>query len=328
MAFITGTILIDAPASALNMGKGEDTKSLVKTIRSGSHEYPYVSAQAFRYWLRRTLESSHPEWQLAPIYTAGTGKKQQAYTEGNPLIYWDDDLLGYMRAQSQDEGGTLTRVSPFRTSTFVSIAPVEITEDFGVMSRQEGNPVLHSHEFYRSTLKGLFSLDLRAAGNFSYVERTGHLNLSSSLREKAVNLNLEHIEDQRSYRLFFEERVRRVQTLLYALGRLEGGAKQTLHYTDVSPAFVMAAVTRGGNHPFGRIVTAERGEPVIHRGALDQAFNALREDILSGVYVGRAEGFMDNAAPVFAEYGLNPVHPREALDELAVEIAQHTDWWE
>ncbi len=325
MAFVTGLLLIDAPAAALNMGRGEETTATVKTIRVGMQDYPYVSAQAFRYWLRHTLEAYYPAWQAAPVITSGKGQKQQAYTEGNPIRYWDDDLFGYMRAVKDE---TRTRISPFRTGTLVSVMPVQIVEDFGVMARQKGNPVLHSHEFYSTVLQGLFSLNLGQAGTFSTRERSGFLNLDKALVEEARQLGLEHIEETDSYRLPLAERVMRVQTLLHALGRLEGGAHQTLHYTDVSPAFVMAAVTRGGNHPFYRVVSHQRGQPVLSREVLDQAFGVLADDLLSGVYVGLAGGFMEGAVEVLAEYGIPVMHPREALVGLAAALADHPEWWE
>jgi CRISPR-associated protein Cst2 len=107
------------------------------------------------------------------------------------LRYWDDDLLGYMRAASKKESArekkqadttrgnetpteeTLTRVSPLRVSTLVSVAPVTPTDDFGVMARHDGNPVPHEHQFYRTALKGLLSLDLYASGTFSYRQKNG-----------------------------------------------------------------------------------------------------------------------------------------------------------
>jgi CRISPR-associated protein Cst2 len=345
MAFVTGILLIDAPASALNNsgdpieGARTENTSSTKFIRTRQGNFPYVSAQAVRFWLRNTLlRMTDTGWQMSPT----SRETKVAYTDANPLDWWDDDLFGYMRAPSKKKGAAqedsgltpiegetdaLTRAAPFRVSTFVSIEPVFLTNDFGVMARHEGDPVPYEHQFYRTTLRGLFSLDLSSAGTFTFKSRTGYRNLDKVRRQKADELGLEVVGSD-GYRLPFAERVQRVQTLLYALGRLEGGAKQTLHYTDVSPAFVMAAVTRGGNHPFGRVVTGERGESVLHRGALDQAFNALREDILSGVYVGRAEGFMDGSASVLEEYGLNVLHPREALDGLAAEVAQHPQWWE
>jgi len=54
MAFVTGVLLIDAPASALNNlgnvpGRLFDNVAGVKVIRTREGAYPYVSAQAFRY---------------------------------------------------------------------------------------------------------------------------------------------------------------------------------------------------------------------------------------------------------------------------------------
>src|SRR5215216_5691717 len=164
MAFVTGLLLIDAPASALNnagaaAGARTDNTVAVKAIRTRTGDtYPYVSAQAFRYWVRTGLEQmSDTGWQSSPIFR----ETKVAYTDANPIRYWDDDLFGYMRAPSnkkaaQDaraadasraietpltEGVTLTRAAPFRVSTLVSIAPVSITDDFGTMSRHDGDPV-------------------------------------------------------------------------------------------------------------------------------------------------------------------------------------------
>ncbi len=332
MAYITGLFLIDAPASALNNGEAEDTQSMVKSIRTRSGDYPYVSAQAFRYWLRTTLEKQFGEWNASPVYTAGAGKKQQAYTAGDPITYYDDDLLGYMRATKEE---TVTRVSPFRTSTLVSIAPVQIVSDFGVMARaekQEGDKegvLLHSHQFYRATLQGLFSLDLASAGTFTNQFRSGYQNLGKAEVERAESMGLQKLIAQKAYRLAIQERIRRIQLLLYALGRIEGGAKQTLHYTDVMPALVMAAVTRGGNHAFGRVVAATReGHPTINEGALRQVFDVFVRDgeLLSGIYVGRAEGFMDSGQPILEGFGLTVLHPRQALDALANDLTAHPEW--
>jgi CRISPR-associated protein Cst2 len=160
MSFFTSIFLIDAPASALNNlgaieGSRNDNSVGVKIIKTREGAYPYVSAQAFRYWLRNTLEKGEFGWQASPMYR----EEKIAYTDANPLRYWDDDLLGYMRAASKKESArekkqadttrgnetpteeTLTRVSPLRVSTLVSVAPVTPTDDFGVMARHDGNPV-------------------------------------------------------------------------------------------------------------------------------------------------------------------------------------------
>ncbi len=352
MSFVTGLMLIDAPASALNNlgnipGARTDNTVGVKVIRARDGLYPYVSAQAFRYWLRTTLENAGLGWQAAPIFR----EKKVAYTDANPIEWWDDDLFGYMRAPSKktdaveareaDESraqetptaDTVTRVSPFRVSTLVSIAPVNLTEDFGVMSRHEGDPVPHEHQFYRTTLKGLFSLDLHAAGTFSYRQKTGFRNLDDVRIEQAKEKGLESLENDKSYRLPLEERVRRVGALFEGLAQLEGGAKQTLHYTDVAPSLVILAVTKGGNHIFGHVVGATgRGLPTLKLDALAEALTVFEDDILSDVYVGWVKGYLDDerarfetalsdGGPLtaFAEK-MKISHPREAFRALVADL--------
>jgi CRISPR-associated protein Cst2 len=360
MSFVTGLMLIDAPASALNNlgnipGARTDNIVGVKLIRAKDGAYPYVSAQAFRYWLRTTLENADLGWKAAPIYR----EKKIAYTDANPVLWWDDDLFGYMRAPSKktdaieareaDESradetpttDTVTRVSPFRASTLVSIAPVNITEDFGTMSRHEGDPVPHEHQFYRTTLKGLFSLDLHACGTFSYRQKTGFRNLDDVRTELAEEKGLKPLKNEKSYRLPFDERVQRICALFEGLAYLEGGAKQTLHYTDVAPALVVLAVTKGGNHIFGHVIGATgRGLPELKIDALKEALIVFKDDILSDVYVGWVKGYLDEERAKF-ETALSDggqlvafaskvklSHPRQAFQALVADLkkSENSGW--
>jgi CRISPR-associated protein Cst2 len=352
MSFVTGLMLIDAPASALNNlgnvpGARTDNTVGVKMIRAKDGAYPYVSAQAFRYWLRTTLESEDLDWEAAPIYR----EKKVAYTDANPVLWCDDDLFGYMRAPSKktdaveareaDESradetpttDTVTRVSPFRVSTLISIAPVNVTDDFGTMSRHEGDPVPHEHQFYRTTLKGLFSLDLHACGTFSYRQKTGFRNLDDVRTEMAQEKGLEHMEAEKSYRLPLDQRVQRVSALFEGLAHLEGGAKQTLHYTDVAPALAILAITKGGNHIFGHVVGATgRGLPEIKIDALKEALTIFEDDVLSDVYVGWVKGYLDDERTKFeAALGdegplaafadkVKLSHPRQAFQALVADL--------
>jgi len=354
MAFVTGTLLIDAPASALNNmgsipGEREDNTVGVKQIRTKEGIYPYVSAQAFRYWLRTTLEERGEGWNPSPIHRA----EKIAFTDANPLEFWDDDLFGYMRAPSKKEAkakaqagdvvdtetlATVTRLSPLRISTLVSIVPFpQLTSDFGTMSRHEGNPVPHEHQFYRTALKALFSLDLHACGTFSYADRTGFRHLDEVRRQKAETAGLEHLAEEKSYRLTQDQRLARIRTLFEGLAHLEGGAKQTLHYTDVAPALIVMAVTKGGNHMFGHTLGANRnGQPECKLEALREALTVFRDDLLSPIYVGWVRGYLDDERAkfeVFANeynidtpYQINIGHPRTALQTLAQDFSKNPAW--
>jgi CRISPR-associated protein Cst2 len=188
---IVGFMLVDAPHSALNnagLDAGERTENIVrvKTIRRGRNVYPYVSGQALRYWWRDTLQSKF-KWKLSPIIR----EAKIAFTDANPIEYDDDDVFGYMRAPKSKEhkektdGNVVTRISPLKCSPLISVLSQMPTNDFGVMTRQEGDPVPYEHEFYSTILKGIFSLHLDRVGIFYAIEKTGYKNMYPKLEEIA-----------------------------------------------------------------------------------------------------------------------------------------------
>lgn len=333
MSFLTGLLVIDAPASALNNSNDPipnartDNTSSVKYIHTrGAGDFPYVSAQAIRAWLRNGLETTE-DWKSSPVYR----DEKVSYTAGNPIEYWDDDLLGYMRAPNPDglekrksdpayqkltpldveknkkgkmQEQAITRIGPFRVSTFVSLAPVNITTDYGTMVRAETgtlaypggpDPVPFEHQFYRATLQGLVSLDLRRVGRFTYRDKPGYRNLDEERIKIAIDRGLQHVEEEAVYLMPTADRIKRVTALIKGVANLQGGAKQALHYTDVSPDLVMLAVTKGGNNIFGHVMKANaRGLPEINIEAFHEAIRVHAADLLSPVYVGWVKGYLDD----------------------------------
>jgi CRISPR-associated protein Cst2 len=356
MSFLTGVIFLNAPASALN-NAGNDASSsnenavAAKTIKTREGTFPYISAQAFRSWLRATLERQKPEgWRTSPI----DRENKIAYTDGNPLEYWDDDLFGYMRAPAKSKDAkvgqkatvlteaktTITRISPLKVSTFMSIiANPGIAQDFGVMARHEGDPVPHEHQFYRAVMKGMVSLDLHAVGTFSYAQRTGYLNLDEVRVEAAKKANLEHLEKEKSFRLSEEARRTRIAALLEGLAIISGGAKQTLHYTDITPAIVLAMVTKGGNNPLQYVIGADKyGVPEVKGRALRQMIAVWSDQIESPLYIGWVEGFCDEQRETLVKTlsgedmpklpkGFEVTHPRQIMQTIATDIKNSTNEW-
>lgn len=358
MAHISGVFLIDCPASALNNFGSQvpmtrpqryDNYSTVKYFRTREGVYPYASAQAFRFWLRETLKMVDG-WTESPIFRG----ENIAYTDANPLSYAEDDLFGYMRApgDAKEEEAwpnsgltgqqknkktfvTLTRVSPFKVSTLISIAPVgrELPFDFGSMSRGEGVPVLHSHEFYRTTLVGQFSLDLRLTGRFYHVDRTGFRHLDSIRKKMAEEKGLKTYDNGRAYELDLETRTTRVKQLLEGLARITGGAKQALHYTDVAPKLLFLGVAKGGNHLFGTAIGAtSQGTPKIQDHALLETGKVFQEELLSGFYAGLAQGYLDEQRATLEKVtqevkGSFLGHPVEAIRRLSADLEKNAAVW-
>lgn len=328
-----GFVLIDAPHSALNnagsdVGARTENTIAIKSIRRGRDVYPYVSAQAWRRWWRDALEM-RCGWLMSPIER----KDKIAFTKANPFTFPDDDVFGYMRAQSNAEGGTMTRLSPLKTSPLVSILPHNPTDDFGVMSRHEGDPVPHEHQFYSTVLKGVFALDLAAVGVFQKGNRTGFKNLADAYITKAemgeaITQSGATLEGA-DFTLPSAVRTKRAKDIFESLPFLSGGAKQALHHTDVTPKFVVLAVIEGGNNLWMSIASSDEKKPVNIK-ALAQVIEDYSDVIQGQVFIGRQEGFADALAPdlegLQTQLGPEKIalsSPRKALENFAATLNVH-----
>src|SRR6202167_6856705 len=95
MTYSAGKISLDVTAGAPDNGGAANNVGAVEQLRIGRDTHPYVSAQAFRRWVRDSLPTAEPR---SPVTKVGAGQRQQAYTGGRPDKYLDDDLFGYMVA--------------------------------------------------------------------------------------------------------------------------------------------------------------------------------------------------------------------------------------
>jgi CRISPR-associated protein Cst2 len=302
MKNIIGFLLVDAPFSALNnagmdAGSKTDNTVAVKVIKKGREIYPYVSAQAWRYWWRDVLKEKYA-WEMSPI----ARETKIAFTDANPFKYIDDDLFGYMRAQKEKEGGTLTRISPLKNSPLISVYNQNPTADFGVMARHEGDPVPFEHQFYSVVMKGIFSIDLTNTGVFGLINKTGYKNLSEKHIEKiGIQKSIEEsksILSNNQYTIDKGIKLKRLEDLLNSLSYISGGAKQVLHHTDVTPKFIVLMVIEGGNNILMNIVNEDIAndytKKIINIDALKSILTDYKDIIKSDVFIGRNEGFQDN----------------------------------
>ncbi|RFS85950.1 type I-B CRISPR-associated protein Cas7/Cst2/DevR [Actinomadura spongiicola] len=337
MSYLAGKIVLDIVAGAPNNGEGEDNIGKAKALRVGRDVYPYVSAQAVRRWLRDCLPSDEPR---SGVTRSGSGKKQQAYTEGRPDRYLDDDLFGYMVAVSKQN---YQRDTVLATGTFVSLTPQRPTEDFGTMSRNfpaGEHPVIHQHELYSAALAADVLLDVPRAGVFETDGSGLRVALSPVAAQEAEAEGSEPtvLRGTDALRLPQEERRRRIAVLLETLAKLRGGAKQALHYGDRTPALVLLAPVKGGINPFTRVVGARDGKPVFDSDVLREEINAWADELDGPVRLGWAPGFlgdqrdkaMRELKDLIDDGTVTIEHPRVMLTKLAREVRQgdHDGWFE
>ncbi len=340
MSYLVGKIVLDVVAGAPNNGLGEDNVARVKQLRVGRDIHPYVSAQAFRRWLRESLPASE---QVSPVIRSGSGQKQQAYTKGRPDLYLDDDLFGYMVAVKGDKAKTCQRDTVLSTGTFVSVAPRPPVRDFGTMSRGFSageNPVLHGHEFYTAELAGDVLLDLPRIGVFEIDGSGLKVALPEPAAEEAREAGAEHVSFRgcSALRLAIAERRRRAALLLRTLAAVRGGAKQSMHYGDRTPALFLLAPIKGGVNPFTRVLGVRGDRTRFDSDVLRMEMEAWADELDGPMLLGWAPGFLgdqrdqarSDLADLVTSGGLVIDHPRNLLGRLADEIerGERDAWFE
>jgi len=337
VTYLVGKIALDVTAGAPNNGEGENNVGVVKKLWVGREAYPYVSAQAFRRWVRDSMPAQEGR---SPVKREGKGQKQQAYTDGRPDKYLDDDLFGYMVAV---KGENFQRDTVLATGTLVSVAPRRPSQDFGTMSRgfpADAHPVIHQHELYTAELAGDILLDLPRVGTFE--QAGGGLRRALRADAAAEALAAGAVEttfrDVASVQLPLPERRRRVGVLLRTLAGVRGGAQRALHYGDRSPAFVLLAPVKGGSNPFTRVLSVKDQRVRFDQDTFAQEFTAWADELDGQVMIGWSPGFLgdqrDQALrrfePEIAAGQLVIDHPRTALHTLAskVESGQNDAWFQ
>ena len=105
LTHVAGTFLIQADGAFLNgagLGEGEDRNvTIPKVFRDGRNEIPYVSAQAWKRWLRTTA-IQEAGWCASEPQAIGwnpKGNVNKIAGQLNPVEFPEDDIFGYMRAQ-------------------------------------------------------------------------------------------------------------------------------------------------------------------------------------------------------------------------------------
>jgi len=335
---VTGTFLVEAPASFLNgagLGDGENRNvTIPKTFMDGRERVPYVSSQAWKRWLRNTLieETNWPASELRPIDLSEKGTTNKIGGAFDPIGYPEDDIFGYMRAEGKQKrlpdtdegeneetdanaakGGTkvkpLIRASPFSASILCSIRKSGWKgRDEGFVHLKEGTPLPYTTEFYHTHLEGIFSLNYLRLGVFWNIGDRVELDeakTDSFLKDGKIKI----VKEEKSGKVYetidaSEKRKVRASELLKALAHLRGGAKQAAFGTDVSPKVLILAGVTCGNPMFNSLFVDDGNGPYLKVDTLKEIAKDYADRIVSPIFVGIRKGYLKNESEVIQLQGI------------------------
>lgn len=304
---IAGSLLIDARAAFLNgagLGNGEDRnlvipKTFFELVNGKREKVPYVSAQAWRRWLRNTTNEENgwsPSELEAIGKSEGKGSTNKIATKLNPLDFPEDDLFGYMRSGTNKEE-SVQRTSPMKTSILKGIPGMRmLNTDEAFVHLKEGTPLPYSTQFYSAHLEGFFLLEYYRLG--VYDNLGSRVELESSLVEQ----NTGRLDSQKLYKNYLRyvrkdaeiSRKKNAAGLLRGLAMLRGGAKMAAFGADVSPKVLLLAGMECANPVFNDLFEGKREKPELKINCLQEIRNDYDSKLATPIYVGIRTGYLQN----------------------------------
>ncbi len=315
---IVGTFLVSAHGAFLNGWGTDQTRTdknytRPKQFSDGKYSVPYVSAQAWRRWLRNTIieETGWEQSQIRSAKTNARGNTSKAAGELNPIDFAEDDLFGYMFTRENTSGNenngnngktkakSLARASPFKSSILMSLRKNGWKgTDEAYVHLEEGTPIPYNTEFYNTHLQGLFGLDVNRVGLFR--NKGDRIEVDYDLLEQALDdEKIEELDEGKLYKLSDEElKNKRVNALLKSLAVLRGGSKQASFATDVAPKVMVFAGLNCGNLILNEIfednhyASGYKG-PSIRVETLKEIAMDYKDKLTTPIHIGIRKGYLN-----------------------------------
>lgn len=294
---ISAVWLAETDLTNLNSGVGGSNLVDLKKYKKDGIDYPYVSGQAMRYYLkdsiRRIVNSND--------YCVANEKGETCGDIANCILC---DLFGFMTTMK--DKGAQTRVSPVKMSPAIGLLPLNDNMTIDFLTRRKPQEKagelkgdIVNVELGINLYKAGLSIDLAKIGSEEVIE-SGHI-----LNERKVS-NDDIIKN-------------RVIIALEAFKNISSYSKQARVLTDFTPNFILLTIQGRYNHLLQKAIELKKGRSLdIER--LDQVLNSLNGDKL---YAGLFSGTLENEEEikgVLIKHGIALKTPTEAIDMVIKEV--------
>ena len=270
--------------TSLGSINGSWTEGNVSTVKKitlpNGNQVPYVSGQSLKYQIRKAWK----EMGLTDLLSEVKQSEKKAgvdFTSGEPNLYLDDDLLGYMITSSSPSSADTNRrrTAVVRTSAAIGIFPFRNDRDLGTKSKEQ------------------IGGDVSAGGNIFETEiyyNYFRVNILVELDRLGVFQDFELAKDKKGkvQPLTIEEKRKRLNYLMAALSNLWGGGKQSRILTDMSPKFLAITFQSAKSPIFLETLTVTDSEE-LNTKAIKEVL-AGNSQIINEKFLGVQSGIFKN----------------------------------
>jgi len=282
----------------LNAGEGEANFIDIKKYKKNGVEYPYVSGQAMRYYIKEAIRRNlDPEREYMCV------PNDKGETCGNIKECIGCDLFGFMTTIKKGTvlpgypdghpGGAITRVSPVKVSPAIGLLPFEDNAVVDFLTRRHR---MEKGEMSGDIVNVEIGVNLYKCGIAIDVVRVGGEEV---VDEKKRTVKIEQYLSE-------EERKNRISKVLEAIRYLSDYSKQARLLTDFTPDLILIAFQDKYSHRLQKALNVIDGAVDLER--LEAVIKDVQEyspKILAGILPGVIE---------------NESEVKEKLEELGVEV--------
>ncbi len=290
--------LMRVSAGNVNASHSEGNVIVTKKVTlPDGNTLPYISGQALRRMLRDRLEDLG--WKLSEPASVVNTQTGEVTPPVRPWEFVDEDLFGYL-----DPSGGRRRTSPVRVSAAIGLFPFQGDRDLGTRSFEKFGQAMETGgnmfetEIYHNLFRGNLLVELDRVGVFRDLE-VGKQEIPTELKKKEETTGKQtrwHVT------LPADERVRRLKSLLEALGILWGGGRTARMLADLSPKFFAYARLKVKHPVFLEALEAEFSDGAyrLKLTPLQSALNRFKDQTETVIF-GVEPGFLANEDEIKSE---------------------------
>ncbi|MGC9004454.1 MAG: type I-B CRISPR-associated protein Cas7/Cst2/DevR [bacterium] len=293
----------------LNSGEGGSNFVDIKRYRWRGRQYPYVSGQAMRFYLKEAIRREIPPQDAC----LPDEKGETCGDIGNCVLC---DLFGYMgviQREAGERGGANIRLSPVKVSPAMGLLPYDENAVVDFLTRRHR---LGEGELEGDIVNVELAVNIYKAGICVDLMRLGRVE--DLKKEDGINrIELQDVVSE-------EERERRLRLLLEAIADFSDYSKQARLLTDFTPDILIAAAQTNYSHRLQKALELEE-DCKLNTTLLRQIISEVKNES-EKLFAGLLEGVIDNTEEVqeiLKDEGVELREtPRSALESLLRFILQ------
>ena len=286
----------------LNSGEGGTNLVDVKKYLKYGVEFPYVSGQAMRFYLREAIRRnlSDTEFMCTP-----NDKGENCGDEEKCI---NCDLFGYMLPKKGEGAGV--RVSPVKVSPAMGLLPLDENSTIDFLTRKKHKAVgekaegdIVNVELGVNIYKCGISIDIRRVGT------------NEELDEESKILSLKPFIDD-------DKREKRINKVLNAVQFISDYSKQSRLLTDFTPDIVLGASQTRYSHRLQKAFELDEKRN-LNLDRFSTIVNEMKD--YCNIYFGIIPGIIVNENEVKTkaeELGIETLTPQGVIDKLVNDISE------